>query len=55
MRCRLFGSPERPAFCGGLKPSWEMCGDGRAQALQWLTELETATRPTWVARRTEQS
>ena len=21
MRCRIFGRPERPAFCGGLKPS----------------------------------
>lgn len=43
-RCRIFGLPERPACCGGLQPSADMCGDGRAQALVWLTELEHATR-----------
>ncbi|RZJ01105.1 MAG: YkgJ family cysteine cluster protein, partial [Rubrivivax sp.] len=25
-RCRLFDQPTRPAVCGGLKPSLEMCG-----------------------------
>ncbi len=44
-RCRIFGHPDRPAFCGGLQPSPEMCGHSRAQALAWLTRLETATRP----------
>ena len=24
-RCRIFGRPDRPAFCGGLQPSVEMC------------------------------
>ncbi len=43
-RCRLFGQPERPAFCGGLKPSAEMCGDSPAAALAWLTRLEHLTR-----------
>lgn len=43
-RCRIFGLPERPACCGGLQPSADMCGDGRAQALVWLAELEHATR-----------
>ena len=45
LRCGLFGQPERPAFCAGLRPSVEMCGTGRAQALAWLAALEQATRP----------
>lgn len=45
MRCRLFGRPERPAFCGGLQPDLEMCGDGRTHALRWLAELERLTAP----------
>ena len=44
-RCRLFGRPERPAFCGGLAPSAEMCGDDRAHALAWLERLERETAP----------
>jgi Fe-S-cluster containining protein len=44
-RCRLFGRPERPAFCGGLQPSREMCGDDEIQAMHWLNRLEAATRP----------
>jgi Fe-S-cluster containining protein len=45
MRCRVFGRPERPTFCTGLKPSSEMCGTDRHHALRWLTALERATRP----------
>jgi len=45
MRCRIFGRPERPAFCGGLRPSQEMCGNDAMQAMLWLTQLEVATRP----------
>ena len=45
LRCKLFGRPERPAFCGGLQPSFEMCGDDAPHAIHWLTELELATRP----------
>lgn len=44
-RCRIFGRPERPAFCGGLQPSAEMCGDSREQAIHWLAELERLTAP----------
>jgi uncharacterized protein len=44
-RCRLFGRPERPAFCIGLQPSAEMCGGSREQAMAWLTRLERATAP----------
>lgn len=43
--CRLFGHASRPAVCGSLQPSTEMCGQSPAQALQWLTRLETITRP----------
>ena len=45
LRCRLFGQPERPACCGGLQPSLEMCGENRAYALRWLADLEAMTRP----------
>lgn len=45
LRCALFGKPERPAFCGGLQPSREMCGESREHALLWLTQLEMATAP----------
>ena len=44
-RCRVFGKPERPAFCGGLQPSAEMCGETREQAMVWLAELERLTAP----------
>lgn len=44
--CKIFGQPERPAFCGGLQPSAEMCGDTREQAITWLTQLEQITAPT---------
>ena len=49
-RCRLFGRPERPAFCGSLQPEWTMCGSSRGEALAWLGELERATAPAAPAR-----
>lgn len=45
LRCKVFGKPERPAFCGGLQASTEMCGASREQAIQWLSSLELATCP----------
>ncbi|WP_044529205.1 YkgJ family cysteine cluster protein [Herbaspirillum sp. B65] len=45
MRCQIFGQPQRPAFCAGLQPSREMCGDNRTQAITWLTQLEQLTAP----------
>jgi len=45
MRCAVFGQPERPAFCGGLQPSPEMCGTDREAALVWLTQLDINTQP----------
>lgn len=44
-RCTLFGRPERPAFCIGLQPSMEMCGNSRDAALTWLVDLEHRTKP----------
>ena len=45
MRCRLFGQPQRPAVCGSLQPSTEMCGGSRAHALLWLERLAALTAP----------
>lgn len=45
LRCRLFGLPERPAVCGSLQPSPQMCGDSREQAMRWLGQLEADTAP----------
>ncbi|MCX7163682.1 MAG: YkgJ family cysteine cluster protein [Betaproteobacteria bacterium] len=45
LRCAVFGSPQRPACCSGLQASGEMCGENRAAALLWLTDLENATQP----------
>lgn len=42
-RCRLFGRPERPAVCSGLRPSAEMCGPSDEHALLFLAELERLT------------
>lgn len=44
-RCQLFGRPERPAFCGGLQASLEMCGSSSVHAVRWLAALERATAP----------
>jgi hypothetical protein len=44
-RCRIFGRPERPDCCAACKPSPEMCGESREQALNWLAELEVLTHP----------
>ncbi len=45
MRCALFGLPQRPAVCASLKPSAEMCGETRDQAIAWLTKLDGDTAP----------
>lgn len=43
-RCAVFGQPGRPSCCSGLRPSAEMCGGSREQALAFLDRLEAATR-----------
>ncbi len=50
-RCLLFGLPQRPAVCVGLKPADEMCGADAAQAIAWLMRLERATVATSGRRR----
>ena len=44
-RCALFGRPDRPACCVGLRPQEAMCGQDRAAALSYLHQLEQATKP----------
>lgn len=44
-RCRLFGLPERPAFCSALRAEPAMCGADDAEAMAILTRLEADTRP----------
>ncbi len=44
-RCQLFGHPDRPAVCIGLRPDEEMCGHTAEEAYAWLAELERLTRP----------
>lgn len=41
--CAIFGRPERPAVCASLRPSPDMCGVSRRQALAHLAALERAT------------
>lgn len=45
MRCAIFGRPERPAFCASLRPTREMCGATREEALDHLGRLEAETDP----------
>jgi Fe-S-cluster containining protein len=44
-RCQLFGKPERPAVCVSLQAETTMCGDSRAMAISFLSELEIASTP----------
>jgi hypothetical protein len=43
-RCRIFNDPARPRVCASLQPSWEMCGNCRQEAMDYLAELEELTR-----------
>lgn len=45
LQCKIFGRPERPAVCGSLPPSEDMCGDSRAEAMRWLGWMEEQTAP----------
>ncbi|MGZ5179402.1 MAG: YkgJ family cysteine cluster protein [Ramlibacter sp.] len=42
-RCLLFGHPERPAVCAGLRAQAEMCGGDAQHALRYLERLERLT------------
>lgn len=50
--CRIFGQPSRPAVCGSLKPSAEMCGETREQAMIFLHRLESLTATTSIPAKT---
>jgi Fe-S-cluster containining protein len=41
--CNIFGHPDRPAVCVSLRPTLEMCGVSRTEALAYLTRLEKQT------------
>ncbi len=46
--CRIFGLSTRPAVCGGLTASPEMCGpdhQGNTHAMLYLARLEALTSP----------
>ncbi len=43
-RCRLWRDPLRPAVCSSFAPAPETCGSDRHHALQFLSQLEAATR-----------
>ena len=45
LRCKVFGKPVRPSFCGGLQPSAAMCGTSREEAMRWLSQVERETQP----------
>lgn len=45
LRCRLFNQLDRPRVCRDLKPSREMCGQSRQDAMDYLTHLEDMTKP----------
>ena len=45
IRCALFGKPERPATCIGIRPGPEMCGESAEQAMATLVRWETLTAP----------
>jgi Fe-S-cluster containining protein len=44
LRCAIFGHPDRPAVCGSLRASREMCGTTARHAFAHLSRLERATR-----------
>jgi len=43
--CLLYGTAQRPEVCVNLKPSRQMCGSNREEALEYLRDLEEATKP----------
>ena len=42
--CRLYGRPERPAFCLGYQPDPTVCGGGFQEAMAHIAILEESTR-----------
>jgi uncharacterized protein len=48
--CGIYGKPERPAVCAGLRAEREMCGSSREEALAYLARLEILTLPDAITR-----
>ena len=44
-RCAIFEQPDRPLVCASLRPTADMCGTTREEALSYLAGLEIATTP----------
>jgi len=44
-RCKIYSDPRRPRACEQFRPSPELCGASRAEALRAIIELEAATAP----------
>ena len=45
VRCALFGSPDRPPTCAGLRPAEDMCGTSAEAAMATLVHWERLTAP----------
>lgn len=45
LRCGLYADPRRPRVCSSLRPSVQMCGASREEALEYLGRLEKLTAP----------
>jgi len=43
MLCAIFGSPDRPAVCGGFKADVEVCGSSSEEAIRLIGWWEQAT------------
>jgi len=43
-RCLIFHDKDRPKVCASLKPSLEMCGTCKEEAMDYLTWLEKETK-----------
>jgi len=42
-RGKLFGKPERPAFCASLRPTPDVCGGRRGEAVALRAALDRTT------------
>lgn len=43
--CKLFGHPDRPAVCLGIRPEPSWCGASDAEAFDLISALERSTAP----------
>jgi len=50
--CGLWQQPDRPAVCNSLPAMLDTCGNNFADAMVLLADMEEATAPIFVLRRT---